>query len=99
MIQRGTRARFALETRTELLLCDLDGDGAAQSRVDRAKDFAHAAFAELVFDAVGPQARGRSQWDGRRVVEKVDGVLDGGSIEEFAPIALREQQLAFMAQC
>ena len=89
---------FALEPRAELLVGDLDRDGAAQSRVDRAKDFAHAAFAELVFDAVWTQARARSQCDGRRVLEKVEGVLDGGPIEEFAPVALREQQLDFMAQ-
>jgi hypothetical protein len=61
MVQGGYRARLALEPLAELLLCGLDRDGAAQSRVDRAKHVAHAAFAELVFDAVWTQARaGRS---------------------------------------
>ena len=57
VVQRGNRARLALETGAELLVSGLDGDGAAQSRVDRPKDFAHAAFAELAFDAVRPQAK------------------------------------------
>ena len=61
MVQRGDRARFALEPCAELLVGDLDRHGAAQPRVDRAKDLPHAAFAELVFDAVGTQARAGRQ--------------------------------------
>ena len=88
VVQRGNRARLALETGAELLVSDLDGDGAAQSRVDRPKDLAHAAFAELAFDAVWTQARARSQCRRPRSSSSFGGVLDGGPIEEFAACAL-----------
>ena len=45
--QRGNRARFALEPRAELLLRDLDRNGAAQPRVDGARDVAHTAVITL----------------------------------------------------
>ena len=55
MIQRGNGAGFPPEALNELLLRDLDGDSAAQSRVDRSIDFAHAALAELALDTIWPE--------------------------------------------
>lgn len=52
VIQRGNRARLAVETGVKLLVGELDGDGPSEARVDSAKNFAHSAFAELLFNTV-----------------------------------------------
>ena len=56
MVQRGDRARFALEALGELLGRNLDGDVAAQARVVRAVHLAHAARADLGQDLVRAEA-------------------------------------------
>ena len=92
-IARASRSKRSLNCS----LSDLDGDGAAQSRVDRPKDLAHPALAELAFDTVGPQARAHSQSGESRILQQLRGVLDGRPIQEFAAW-LCEQRLYFAAQ-
>ena len=104
VVERRCRLRFAgepaqgLRFAGELVGDELESHEAAQARVLGLVHDAHAAFAELVFDAEGTQPRARFQLDGRSVLEQVRGVLDRGPIEEFGPILLREQQLDFVSQ-
>jgi hypothetical protein len=53
MIQRCYRARFALKAFVEAFGGKLDGNFAAESRIDSAVDLAHAARAEIAEDLVG----------------------------------------------
>ena len=63
MIERGGRARFLLEPAQPIGVTgerrrqDLDGDVAAEPRVARAIDLAHAARTDGVDDFVGAKAR------------------------------------------
>lgn len=61
MVQRRERLGFTLEAREAIGVAgervgqDLERDIAIQLRIARAKHLAHAAFAELVEDAIGPE--------------------------------------------
>ena len=57
MVQRGDRARFALEPRAELVAADLDRDGALQTRIARGEHVAHATCADRVQEFVGAETR------------------------------------------
>lgn len=98
MVQRGNRPRFPLEPRAELLPGDLDRDSATQSCVDRAEDFAHATFAELVVDGVGTEARSHIQGNGHRTFQQVAGVLEDRTIQELGAGPIRQKRLDLVAQ-
>jgi hypothetical protein len=66
MVQGGDRVRFALEALRELLVGNLDGDGAIQSRVASLVHFSHAASAQRRNDLVRTQPGSGSQ--GHKVV-------------------------------
>ena len=57
MIQRGHRARFALEPFRKLLAGNLDGDRAVEARVARLVHFPHAARANEREDLIGTELR------------------------------------------
>ena len=65
MVEGGGGARLAIEPLQELRVRagaqDLDGDGAAQSRVAGAVDLAHAARSQAVDDFVGADAGSGSE--------------------------------------
>src|SRR5262249_42340162 len=97
MIQRGNGASFTLEALNELLLRDLNRDGAAQARIYRPKDLAHTACAELAFDTVWPQAHPHGEFGDRWIVEQLRDVLDGRTLQEFSASTLCEKRLYFAA--
>src|SRR5579864_9656454 len=55
MVQGRDRVRFALEALGELLVGNLDGDGAIQPRIASFVDLAHAARADGRDDLIGSQ--------------------------------------------
>src|ERR1700761_6354308 len=55
VIERGNDASLTLETGTELLMNDLNGNVAAQTGVHRAKNLPHAALAEFALDPIRTQ--------------------------------------------
>src|SRR5579883_789357 len=95
MVECGNSARFPLEAVAEPRIRDFDRDSAAQSRVHRAKHFAHAAFAEFGFDAVRPQARSRSE-PGDRLVAQFRCAGHCGPLQK-ATFCLRQKLLYFAA--
>jgi hypothetical protein len=55
MVQAGDGASFALKALGEVTCADLDGDGAIQAGVPRAKNLAHPACTQRSDDLIGPQ--------------------------------------------
>src|SRR5262249_41152908 len=72
-----------------------DRDGASQSRVGRSKDLAHAALAQLAFDAIWSQRRPRSQSSESRVIPQVGSILERGAVEKFAASLLHQKRFHF----
>ena len=64
MIQRRDGARFPLEALAEILVRNLDGDGAIEAHIARTIYLAHAARADGRDDLVRPQSGSRSQRHG-----------------------------------
>jgi hypothetical protein len=98
VIQRGDRTRLAFETRVEPLVSDLDGDGAAQSRIHRTKHLAHAAFAELAFDAVWPEECPGRHHRGVRIVHQSRTGLDDRPVQKQILGMTGQQRFDFAAQ-
>ena len=90
VIQRRNRARLALEAGAELLVGELDGDGAAEARVDGAKDFAHAALAELAFDLVWSQASARGQFGEVKSSSSCGAFWMAGRSRNSPPVRVQE---------
>src|SRR5262249_16396290 len=64
MVQRGDRARLALGAIAEPSDGGLDGDRAAQARIDGFVDFTHPPRTERHHDFVRTQTGTRSEWHG-----------------------------------
>jgi len=64
MIQRGDGAGFPLEALAEILVRNLDGDGAIEARVARTIHLAHTARAHGRGDLIRPQPSSGSQRHG-----------------------------------
>ncbi len=76
MVEGGDGARFALEPAAELLVGCLDGDLAAEARVEGLEDVAHSAFADTADDLIGADLGTR----GPRIKKKTGGQVEDGLV-------------------
>ena len=93
MIQRRNGPGLAREAVAEPPVDELDGDGPSETRIDGAKDFAHAALADFAFHLVGSEASAGLQRGHCRILRQ-----RGRAVENHLIVLACQERFDFAAQ-